>query len=251
MSKWLRILLGLGIAAVACGAYLWLFGVQTFFIWETRSAARKEPALWATPTQLLDLSTSQAQGKSLSYFGYQFEVPWDDIDQEQSKVIGTNKAIIVFRSGNVISFWSGPPDELISTLQGTGKIDRKSLSQLFGDKAVRSDYALKRAILDTTPAKFSLLTPKRLAIQQGMFFTMKAATLPAGADSYIFSFGTREFEGFQYGSPQTHPKYLSVELFNSDGHLDVFFGQKLDEATAISQADVNRVVQTIHKSSAK
>src|SRR5439155_2095660 len=107
MSKWTRILIGLGIAVIVCGAYLWLFGVQTFFIWETRRVARKEPVVWTTPVQLSDLSVSQASGRKLSYFGYVFEVPWDDIDQAQTKVIGTNKAIIVFRSGNAMSFWAG------------------------------------------------------------------------------------------------------------------------------------------------
>lgn len=247
MSKWARILIGLGIAVVACGAYLWLFGVQTFFIWETRRVARKEPVVWTTPVQLLDLSMSQAPSKKLFYFGYVFEVPWDDIDQEQTKVIGTNKAIIAFRSGNVISFWSGPPNGLISDMQGDGKIDQKSLGQLLGDEAIQSDYAFKRAILDTTPAKFSLLTPKRLAIQQGMFFTMKASTLPPGAESGVFSLSTNEFKGFQYGRPQNPPKHLSVELFKSDGHVDILFGQKLNGTTTISQADVNRVVQSIHK----
>lgn len=247
MSKWLRILIGSGIAVVAGGAYLWFFGFQTFFIWETRRVARKEPIVWTTPVQLLDLSVSQAPGKRLSYFGYVFEVPWDDIDQERTKVIGTNKAIIAFRSGNVISFWSGAPNELISNLQGDGKIDQKSLGQLFGDDAVQSDYAFKRAILDTTPAKFSLLTAKRLAIQQGMFFTMKATTLPQGAESGVFSLSTNEFKGFQYGRPQSPPKHLSVELFKSDGHVDILFGQKLNGPTTISQADVNRVVQSVHK----
>jgi hypothetical protein len=251
MSKRLRILIGLGIAAILCGAYLLFFGVQTFFIWETRRVARKEPIVWVTPVQLLDSSMSQAPGKQLSYFGYVFEVPWDDIDQERTKVIGTNKAIIAFRSGNVVSFWSGPPDGLISGLQGNGKIDQKSLRQLFGDEAAQSDYALERAILDITPAKFSLLTPKRLAIQQGMFFSMKTIMLPRGAESGVFSVSTNEFKGFQYGRPQSPPKLLSVELFKSDGQVDILFGQKLNGSTTISQADVNRVVQSLHKVTAE
>jgi hypothetical protein len=247
MSKPFRVLIILAIAVVACCAYLWFFGVQTYLIWETRRVARKEPVVWTTPVRLLDLSTSQAPGERLFYFGYVFEVPWDDIDPERTKVIGTNKAIIAFRSGNVISFWSGPPNELISKLQADGKIEQKNLGQLLGDEAVQSDYAFKRTILDTTPAKFSLLTPKRLAIQQGMFFMMKATTLPPGAESGVFSLSTNEFKGFQYGSPQTPPKHLSVELFKSDGHADILFGQKLNGPATISQADVNRVVQSVRK----
>jgi len=247
MSKWMRVLIGLGIVVIACGAYLWLFGVQTFYIWQSRRVARKEPVVWATPVELSDLSVSQSPGKRLSYFDYEFEIPWDDIDQEKTRVIGTSKAIIVFRSGNVISFWSGPPNGLISDLLGDGKIDRKSLGQLLGDEAVQSDYLFKRAILEITPDKFSLLISKRQAIQQMVLFTIKASTLPPGAQSGVFSLSTKEFKGFQYGRPQSPPKRLSVELFKSDGHADILFGQKLNGSTTISQADINRVVQSVHK----
>jgi hypothetical protein len=76
---------------------------------------------------------------------------------------------------------------------------------------------------------------------------MKATTLPLGAESGVFSLSTNEFKGFQYGSPQNPPKHLSVELFKSDGHVDILFGQKLNGPTTISQADVNRVVQSVRK----
>jgi hypothetical protein len=247
MSKWARILVGLGVAIIVCGAYLWFFGVQTFFIWETRKVARQEPVLRTIPVQLLDLSISPTPGKKLSYFGYEFEVPWDDIDQERTKVIGTNKAIVAFRSGNVLSFWTGPPNELINNLLSDGRIERNSLGQLLGNRAVQSDYAFKRTILEITPDKFSLLTPKRLAIQQGMLFAMKTTMLPSGAESGVFSVSTNEFTGFQYGRPQRPPKHVSVELFKNDGHVDILFGQKLNGPTTISQADVNRVVQSVHK----
>jgi hypothetical protein len=247
MSKWMRILIGLGIAVIACGAYLWFFGVQTFYVWETRRVARKEPVVWTTPVELLDLSMSQAPGKRLSYFGYEFESPWDDVDQEKTKIIGDNRAIIVFRSGNVISFWSGPPNGLISSLLGDDRIDRKTLGQLFGDEAAQSDYALQRAILESTPDKFSVLMPKWQAIQRGVFFSMKATALRPGAESGVFSLSTKEFRGFQYGRPQNPPNRLSVELFKSDGHVDILFGQKFNGPTTISQEDVNRVVQSVHK----
>jgi hypothetical protein len=247
MSKWMRVLIGLGIVVIACGAYLWFLGVQTFYIWETRRVARKEPIVWTTPVELSDLSMSQAPGKRLSYFGYEFEIPWDDIDQEKTKVVATNKAIIVFRSGNVISFWCDPSNGLISNVLSDGKIDPKSLGRLLGDEAAQSDYAFKRAILETTPDKFSLLMPKRQAIQQGALFTMKASTLPPGAESGVFSLSTKEFKGFQYGRPQSPSRHLSVELFKSDTHADILFGQKLNGSTTISQADINRVVQSLHK----
>ena len=250
MPKKLRILVGLGIAVAAIGSYLLFFGVQTFFIWETRRVARKQPVVWTMPAQLSDLSVSRASGKRLSYFGYEFEVPWDDIDQERTRVIGTNKAIIAFRSGNAISFWCGTPDELMRNLQDGGKINQRDLAQLLGSEAVRSDYAFKSAILDITPASFSLFTPKRRAIQLGTLFTMKAVVLPPGAESGLFFVSTKEFKGFQYGRTQNPPRHLSVELFKSDGHVDIMFGQKVNGPTVISQSDVNLIVQSLRQMAA-
>jgi hypothetical protein len=67
MSKRLRNLCALVFIAAAIGVYLWLFGIQTFFIWETRSVARKAPIVWVRPVQLTDASVSKASGKRLSY----------------------------------------------------------------------------------------------------------------------------------------------------------------------------------------
>jgi hypothetical protein len=54
------------------------------------------------PVELTDLSISQADGKKLSYCGYEFEVPWQDIDEAKTRIDSGNKAIVTFRSGNVL-----------------------------------------------------------------------------------------------------------------------------------------------------
>ena len=246
MSKWKRILISLGIVVLVCGAYIWFFGLQTFFIWQARRMARIDPALWMTPVALSDLSVSRAPGKKLSYFGYECEIPWDDIDSERTTVIGT-KAIVAFHSGNAISFWSGPPNELTNNLLRDGTIDRNILAQLVGDETVQLDYAFHKAVLEIAPDKFSLLTPQRQVVRQGVLFTMKAVILPPSAKSGVFSLRTSEFEGYQYGRPQGSLRSVSVELFRSDGQVSILFGQQLNGATVISQADVNRVVQSVRR----
>jgi hypothetical protein len=124
MSRWKRILISFGIVVVACVTFLWRFGTQTFFVLEAQNVARKLPFVKRTPIELTELSISQAPGMKLSYFGYEFEVPWTDIDQEKSRIVGGNKAIIAFRSGNVLSVWSGPPHEFMNILLEQEKIDR-------------------------------------------------------------------------------------------------------------------------------
>src|SRR5260370_27307877 len=59
-------------------------------ILEARYIGRKSPVVKRVPIELSDLSVSQTTGKKLSYFVYEFEVPWDDIDESKSRLIGGN-----------------------------------------------------------------------------------------------------------------------------------------------------------------
>jgi len=247
MSRWKRVLISFGIVIAACVTYLWLFGTQTFFILEAHSAARKLPFVKLTPIELTDLSVSQDPGIKLSYFGYEFEVPWTDIDQEKTKIVGGNKVIIAFRSGNVLIVWSGPPHEFMNGLLEQGKIDRDTFRKVYGDEALQSDYNFQRLILETTPDKITLLSTRKTAVSQAVLLTVKAICVPGDPNSGIFTVQGKEFKGFQYGRPQSPPKHLNVELFPEGGHLDLFFNQKENGPTVISQADINRVLQTIHK----
>lgn len=226
--------------------YLWFLGTQTFWVLEAHNVARKLPFVKRTPAALSDLSIAQASGMKLSYFGYEFEVPWTDIDTEKTKTIGGNKAIIAFHSGNVLSIWSGQPHEFMNGLFEAGKIDRNSFRELYGDEALQSDYNFKRLILETTPDKVTLLSDERTDVSQGILLMVKAICVPGDPNSGIYSVQGKEFKGFQYGRPQSPPKQLSIELFPPNGHLDLIFGQKMNGPTVISQADINRIVQTIH-----
>lgn len=251
MSRRGRIALSAGSVVVACFVYLWFFGIQTFSVIEARRLARKQPVVMLTPAELPDLSISQAPGTKLSYFGYEFEVPWNDVDPAKTKVAEVNKpfAIVVigFRSGNVISFWSAPSNGLIGKLAADAKVDKKALEGFFGEEAAESDYSMQRAILEATPDKVSLLVPKRRAMQQEMFLIIKANTIARGAESGIYSVRTKEFQGFQYGRPQNPPKPLRTELFGNNEHLEIRFGQEANGLTTISQSDINRIIQSIHK----
>jgi|SRR5580693_10422272 hypothetical protein len=102
MSRWKRLLVGLGIATLLCGFYASFFGVQTFLTLKARYIAWKQTAMNKIPVELTDLSISQADGKKLSYCGYEFEVPWQDIDEAKTRIVSGNKAIVTFRSGNVL-----------------------------------------------------------------------------------------------------------------------------------------------------
>ena len=247
MRRWKRILVPLGIMVVTCVGYLWFFGTQTFFVLEAHNVARKLPFVKRTPFVLPDASVSQESGMNLSYFGYDFEVPWTDLDKEKTKIVGGNKVNIAFRSGKVLSLWSGQPHEFMDGVLKEANANRDDFRKLYGDEALESDYNFKRLILESTPDKITLLTSSQTAASQWVLLMLKAICVPGDPNSGIFVVRGKEFKGFQYGRPQNPPKHLSVELFPENGHLDLLFGQKQNSAAVISQADINRIVQTIHK----
>ena len=183
--------------AVVGVGYLWFFGTQTFFALEARNTARKLPFVRLTPVPLADLSVSKALGTTLSYFGYELEVPWTDIDREETKFFGRNKAIIAFRSGNVLSMWSTEPREFMNYLLQEARVDRDTLRKIYGDEALQSDCNFKRLILEVTPDKITFFTDERTATSQDMLLMVKAMCVGGDANSGIFVVQGKKFKGFQ------------------------------------------------------
>jgi hypothetical protein len=247
MSKWAKVLIGLGVLLVACVIYIWFFGVQTYYVWEVHRAARSNPAYWNKPVPLTDLGVSQSAGIKLSYLGYEFEVPWDDIDQETTKVVHDKIAVIVFRSGKVVSFWRSPANELVNGMGAGDAETRNALGRVIGKDVIDSDYDFKRAVLDVTPDDFSVFIPRVEAIRKGTLFLEKGIVFTREAGSGVFLFTTKEFKGIQYGNPQSRPKYFKVEMFNHDANIMFVFGSQQGAEINISQGDVNRMVQSVHK----
>lgn len=66
MSRRKRILIGLGIAAIAGGIYLWLFGVQTMSALMVRRWSRQMPEVAYIPVALPDLSISSVPHEQVS-----------------------------------------------------------------------------------------------------------------------------------------------------------------------------------------
>lgn len=57
-----------------------------------------------------------------------------------------------------------------------------------------------------------------------------------------------EFKGFQYGDPSKHPKRVTVTLYSAQEGIELSFSQKDMRPLAISQADINRAIQTLRYS---
>jgi hypothetical protein len=247
MSTKARLLIGLFVVLLLCVAYLWFFGFQTLIVLEARYLTRKTPAVRLAPAQLADLSISNSPGRKLSYFGYEFEVPWNDVDEAKSGLIpDSNKAMIAFRSGNSLSVWHGSPRAFLNQVLSNDKIDQNTLRRIVGDEALQSDYALYRAILRMTPDKMTPFESQSDAGNQALLLLVKGICMPPGADSGVFAVSAAEFSGFQFGRPGNPSGQVSVRLFSDSSSLNFIFVQTAGGPTLISQPDVNRILRTLH-----
>jgi hypothetical protein len=77
------------------------------------------------------------------------------------------------------------------------------------------------------------------------------AIAPPNDDSGVFDIQTSGFRGFQFNDPQSRPKMVVDDLYSTDGGVELIFFLKNDASEpSISQAEINRVVQSVHKTSA-
>ena len=72
---------------------------------------RRILAVQKTRVALPDLSVSSVPHKTVAYFGYEFELPWDDVDEQKSRTAETvHVHVTPFHSGNAASAeWAEPP----------------------------------------------------------------------------------------------------------------------------------------------
>lgn len=247
MSKLKRILLVLAIATLSCVVYLWFFGVATMFALEARYIGWKTPIVKRIPTELSDQSITQVPGRRLTYFGYEFEVTWE-MDQAKSKQVGEMQ-LVAFRSGNTLLVSRIAPKEFVNSFLSTGNGDAAGLKALYGEDILQSDYLLKQRILGVTPDEVGLFTPRKQAVGSAMLLIMKGIMMPFGAESGIYRIRTRDFRGFQFGDPRSRPRSIDLEIYNQDGGLGFIFSQRPNTSEpAITQAQINRVIQSLRKS---
>lgn len=248
MSKWKRRILWGGAILTICIVYLWCFGAQTFFALWARKVGREVPIVKSVPINLKDVSISQAPGERLSFMGAEFEVPWQDIEQEKTRIVRSWVAVY-FRSGNSILLCVGPPDGFITEITRNKTPDPELFKAMYGPEVLRSDYTLHKAIFETTPRQINLFTPEDRAAGLSAVLLIKAI-MPPTTDSAIYNIQSQNFRGFQLGDPIRRPRKMSLELYADDASFEINIEQNTTSpGPGITQAELNRIIQTVRKMS--
>lgn len=239
----LRILATLSaLLAVALVTTQWIFPVVASI-----EAARKPPEnAWLVPRELPDHSIATTPGTKLFYFGYQFEVPWTDVDDSQTKTY-QDMVILTFRSGLRLMFGVTSKDSF--------KKESALMSAFTGYSG--SDFEEFEELYRLTPDNLHpwVLSPK-VHYRETLMLSMKSVLLFPEATTGFFYVRNSTLKGFQQGDPQAwvatyHPRSRSpvlLQLFSDDGQISLTLIQKNDKSPAgVFQADINRIVASLHK----
>jgi hypothetical protein len=246
MYKLKRLLVWLGIAAIV-GAYAWTFGPQTILTLMARYKYREIPAAGKTPVALPDLSVSSVAHKTVAYFGYEYELPWDDVDEEKSRTAETvHVHVTAFHSGNALWFSTFPARDFVKNVVEKTKLTPEQFRQAYGDEAFESDLGFVRTMLQITPRDMSPFMSEKQAGASTALLLIKAITVPE-ADSGLFSIRTADFQGFQFGNPQSRPPRIREDLYADDGGIEFIFFQVPGTAPNVSQGEINRILQSVRK----
>jgi hypothetical protein len=196
--------------------------------------------------ELQDLSVSKAKGEKLSFMAAEFEVPWDDVDQEKSRIVG-NWVLINFRSGNSIILCVSPPGGFLTSISKNEATDPRLFAAIYGPQVLRSDYALHKAIFETTPSQITLFTPTNRAAGLSSIILIKAI-MPPTTDWAVYNIRSNDFKGFRLGDPVRRPKKTCLELYADDVEFEINISQNTSgPAPGITQAEINRMIQSVHK----
>jgi len=228
---------------VCAALFAFFYGVQASVWYSARQMAREEPRLAMVPQPLRDTTVNTAAGMPLSSFGYTFEVPWKDVGQVKERGQITS---VVFKSGPAIVFFnpSGTTD-LVKALQGRDPTQAQQLRALYGQETMASDYDLEKAILSMTPDRVSIFMPRKQAIVNSTLLMMKSVKMRK-EQSALYLVQTPNLRGFQKGDP-SRDETTFLELFdNQDHRFEVWIAADKAGAVKITQADVNRIIQTLH-----
>ncbi|PYT60319.1 MAG: hypothetical protein DMG35_11875 [Acidobacteria bacterium] len=243
-SRLFLIIVGSIVLVIVTG-YLW--GFQTMVWWEYRhNFAKKLPILNLTPQDLPKVAASPAEGMTLSHAGFEFEVPWVDLDGQKSKYF-KKIVIYVFQSGRVITVFGLNPthDDLLAAVEKSFDDKNGTLPKLFGEETTRTDYVFLRTMLEQTPDKLKPWMNERQSYRVSFLLMIKGIS-SVGGETGLFHVEDKGWKGFQYDDPAKKPKKVTLELYDSeDQHIEIMFSAGKQEGAEILQSDVNRVLQTL------
>jgi hypothetical protein len=214
------------------------------------------PITRVVPTDLKDSSIASASGTKLSYLGYEFEVPWNDLDGSQTVLIpkdkpDKNRVILNFRSGLRLMATKCPPREMADEMMRQDvKMTSAAFAAVFGPKAVDSDYEFMKRVFEFSPDKmhhWALRPP--VHAREEVLLVIKTIVPSRPAKSGIFNIHNASYEGYQQGDPSSASAKddgIILSLYSQTDTFELIVAEG-KSTHLVTQPEINRIVQSLHK----
>jgi hypothetical protein len=207
------------------------------------------------PTDLRDRSVSQAAGAKLSYLGYEFDVPWNDLDESKTELYPKDKpdkrmARLHFRSGLQLLVLTAPPHSMADQFTKTDiKMSPQAFAAVFGQQAGDSDYEFMKRVFEFSPDRmhpWALSTT--VASREDVLLLTKSIVPSKPAETGIFNVRNASYQGFQQGNPNVRQDTLLLDLYSANGGFEILFVQKnYANSHGVTQPEINRIVESLRR----
>lgn len=251
VSLWRRLLCAFARVAVLLTLFAVLINflgppIGIFFL--ASLEGRKAPWVNVVPRPLADYSVFDAPGTRLSYFGYEFEVPWNT--NYKQKAFGKGGFVqLEFESGqNLLLIVPANQSGVLTEIVQARSLNMHILQPVFGDLMRQSAYDQYSALLNTTPGGIRAFGRRTEAIRGMALLTIKGIAVAQGLETGVYSFELPGKRGFQIADPR-QSRNVSLEVFGmGDHHLEIFLTAPKDGA-GLTQPEINRILTSLHATS--
>jgi hypothetical protein len=226
------------VAAVLIFVYANPIASLLYAKWEVRNDTK----LWVVPTPLRLVAAQPPKGKTMSYFGYEFESPWIEVKRERK---AESITILNFSGGQVIVLLdpAHDVDELQLMKQEATRRGIRPKS-VFGEEAARSRYALLSMTWNLTPGDLRLFSSTRKMATNSAFLLVKKAWMER-IKGGLYSFETSWLRGIQEGGP-VQDDMVIVKAFDAQDHkIELWIGSERGANHRPSQEDINRILYSL------
>lgn len=232
------------IAIATIAVLAWCFGLQTWDWYQAKKMGESQPCLRLGVRPMVIENADVAPGTKEAFFGYEFEVPWSNADARVTRTMVTVAA--ANGHGLILEDPSAIPqlfEDATKPIQHPNLKD--AIGSVVGKEAAQSNYDLVKRILDTTPEQVSPLLSKRAANGRLTLLRMKSAAYCGKGQSAFYSYQQSGLHCLQIGEFGAG-RVVEVKCFDGmDRELNFHFSAGRDASTPLTQAEINRVIQTL------
>jgi hypothetical protein len=240
-GQWLAVLMMVSWMLYTAGRFVYGFYAPLQLI----QYQSQEPAVWVFPTPLPDRSQAPLVGTRVEAYGYSIQTPWN----EQPKSKPHKSITLVTFSQNKAGMMLFDPGEDTSENLPVKMASDPDAKKLFSDRDRGSFYQLTADELAANPNEAKWWTPRK-NVQLFMLLSFKELQMINFKSVHKIEAG--ELRGFQFGDPAKPRSRIMFKLFDSnDRQIRIQVSSDADDASALTQAQLNAMVASIRPAGKK